>query len=163
MIAATGNQSHSKDLISMNRKPPKRCRHCLAHSSHQDRCGRFAQCKTRPLDNHQNLRARSGSHGYFRVFWRDRKNCGLGGGAEWIRSFGVARSLAEGKRDQRLVIFRVELCWHPRENEFAVRSVRYPTLSFNSGVARMRPGCDTTSDKSSRATGCRTNSTSSPY
>jgi hypothetical protein len=39
-----------------------------------------------------------------------------------------------------LVIFRVELHWNPRENEFAVSSVRYPTLAFNSGVARMRLG-----------------------
>ena len=66
--------------------------------------------------------------------------CSTGCGAEWIRSFGVARSLAEGKRDQRLVIFRVELCWHPRENEFAVSSVRYPTLAVKFSVARMRPG-----------------------
>jgi hypothetical protein len=32
---------------------------------------------------------------------------------------------------------------NPRENEFAVSSVRYPTLAFNSGVARMRLGLTT--------------------
>jgi hypothetical protein len=48
--------------------------------------------------------------------------------------------LPKEKRAQMLVIFRVELHWNPRENEFAVSSVRYPTLAFNSGVARMRLG-----------------------
>ena len=38
--------------------------------------------------------------------------------------------------EQMLVIFCVELRWHPRENEFAVSSVRYPTLALNFGVAR---------------------------
>jgi len=38
---------------------------------------------------------------------------------------------------------RVELRWNPRENEFAVSSVQYPTIAFNSGVARMRLGCET--------------------
>ena len=32
---------------------------------------------------------------------------------------------------------------HRPENEFAVSSARYPTLAFNSGVARMRLGCET--------------------
>ena len=39
-----------------------------------------------------------------------------------------------------LVIFRVELRWNLREHEFGVSSVRYPTIAFNSGVARMLLG-----------------------
>ena len=86
--------------------------------------------------------------------------CWLAGGAGEIRNLGVTRSLAEGKRAQLLVIFRVELRWHPRENEFAVSSVGCPSFTLNSGVARMRLGRKIPSDelKSSVAAGPRTNS-----
>src|SRR5258708_30141032 len=66
------------------------------------------------------------------------------------RTFGVARSHAEGKRAQMLVNFRVELRWNPRENEFAMSSVRFQSSTLNSGVARTRLGCETTPTNSSR-------------
>ena len=43
-----------------------------------------------------------------------------------------------------LVNFRVELRWNSRENEFAMSSVRFQSLTLNSGVARTRLGCETT-------------------
>ena len=75
---------------------------------------------------------------------RERVLQRLPGGAGRIRTFGVARSHAEGKRAQMLVNFRVELRWNPQENEFAMSSVRFQSSTLNSGVARTRLGCETT-------------------
>ncbi len=43
-----------------------------------------------------------------------------------------------------LAVFLVELRMHPRENGFAVSSVRYPTLAFNwkASTGRWRFGID---------------------
>src|SRR5258708_34069140 len=67
---------------------------------------------------------------YFRVSYRERENHGLAGGARGIRNIGVARSLSEGKRLRKLRIFGVEIDQHPPENEFAVSSIRFPSLTL---------------------------------
>ena len=51
------------------------------------------------------------------------------------------------KRAQELEIFRVEIGWHPSENEFAFSSVRFSSLTLNSGAARTRLGCETSPEE----------------
>jgi hypothetical protein len=72
-----------------------------------------------------------------------KRFAGLAAGARGIRNSGVTRSLFEGKRPQMLEIFRVAIRLHPPENEFAFGSVRFLSLTLNSGVARTRLGCET--------------------
>ena len=70
----------------------------------------------------------------------------LAGGARGIRNAGVARNLCEGKPTRVLVWRRSRFSIVP-ESEFAFSSVRFPSLTLNSGVARMPLGRKVPSDE----------------